>query len=72
MKCLQIGIPEMGKCIIKVKASEPDEIVDDALDVATMELRLMLEEGTACDRIVFELVEMTEEEYAQLPEWEGW
>lgn len=68
MKCLQIEIPEMGKCIIKVS----DVCINNPLDVVMSELKEMLVDGEAGDRIIFELVEMTEEEYAQLPEWEGW
>ncbi len=70
MKCLQIEIPEMGKCIIRV--GHPDDIANNPLDVATEELRQMLEDGAGGDRIIFELVEMTDQEYAALPDWDGW
>jgi hypothetical protein len=67
IKVIQISIPKMGACIVRTgsKVNDPVEIISD-------EVKDMIENGSVGDTLIITLLEMTEAELNDLPEWEGW
>ena len=67
MKVIKIEMPEMGGCIIPVGGE-----CNDPVDVVTDELRTMIEDGSPGDSFTVTLLEMSQKEINELPEWTGW
>ena len=67
MRILKITHDDQESCIWKAD----HENIPGLLSTVHEEIRAMLEEA-CCDKIVFELKDMSLEEYEGLPEFQGW
>ena len=69
IRVVQLEIPEMGGCIIKVP--EKGEF-NDPVDVVAEELRNMIEDGSHGDTLNITVLDMKQKDYDKLEEWTGW
>ncbi len=69
MRVVQLEMPEMGGCIIKV----PDKgEFNDPVDVVADELRNMIADGSHGDKFTVTVLDMAQKDYDKLEEWTGW